>query len=222
MASGWVLNGDFTLFSDAGKAYILYHGSGCDQSKGLSCWPPSGVDGTMSVDLLTADFTSSTRHTSGVFDVRGSEAPAMFRRRDNYFLLTATGCGFCPEGSDARVFTSKAALGPYHDTGLDLNPCRGHSSHPGPINGSSACGLLKSSCMPACDNAAHEVTAQQAWVLRLPHHAGQEQWLWAGDFWVSSPDGFKDHDLQVWLPLRFDDQDLPLPLNNISSFTVEI
>eukprot|EP00658_Telonema_sp_P-2_P056512 TRINITY_DN44968_c0_g1_i4.p1 TRINITY_DN44968_c0_g1~~TRINITY_DN44968_c0_g1_i4.p1 ORF type:complete len:257 (-),score=47.14 TRINITY_DN44968_c0_g1_i4:334-1104(-) len=226
MGTGWAHNGDFTLFKDEdGKAYILYHGSGCDQELGLPCWPPAGLDGTMAVDLLTQDFTSSTRQTSGIFDVRGSEAPVMFQRGGEYFLLTATGCGFCPQGSGARLLTSHTPLGPYRDRGLDINPCEGHTPYPGIVNKSGTeCGLLMESCMPACDNAPHEVAAQQAWALRLPlaSERGGEQWLWAGDFWGSAPDGRKPHDLQVWLPLGFGQDGMPLPLANLSLFQVRV
>jgi hypothetical protein len=30
----------------------------------------------------------------------------MFKKNGTYFVITATGCGFCPQGSDARPWTA--------------------------------------------------------------------------------------------------------------------
>ena len=105
---GWPANGDFTLFQDDdGKAYIDYHSYGCPAWPGVAgtpcvgtVRPPSpfasaavddhlddfvagclsGVDGSHAVDLLTDDYTKSTGRTSGLFDIRGSEAPVMLKK----------------------------------------------------------------------------------------------------------------------------------------------
>eukprot|EP00658_Telonema_sp_P-2_P020511 TRINITY_DN18112_c0_g1_i1.p1 TRINITY_DN18112_c0_g1~~TRINITY_DN18112_c0_g1_i1.p1 ORF type:complete len:391 (+),score=39.73 TRINITY_DN18112_c0_g1_i1:234-1406(+) len=214
MGTGWTHNGDFALFADDdGKGYIDYHSYGCPSWPGVASTPCEGVDGSHAVDLLTPDFTSSTRQTSGLFDIRGSEAPVMFKRNSTYYILTATGCGFCPEGSDARPWIAQSALGPYTDSGKDINPCR-NASIP-------YCGLMKNGLPEA--NALHVVPAQQAFVLELPRTAeGKEQWIWGGDWWESTRDQLKSHDLQLWVPFEFGPDGLPLVLKNVPKFHVEL
>eukprot|EP00656_Telonema_subtile_P013966 TRINITY_DN17101_c0_g1_i1.p1 TRINITY_DN17101_c0_g1~~TRINITY_DN17101_c0_g1_i1.p1 ORF type:complete len:376 (-),score=56.02 TRINITY_DN17101_c0_g1_i1:286-1413(-) len=214
MGSGWAHNGDFALFVDDDmKGYIDYHSYGCPLWPGVQDTPCKGVDGSHAVDLLTADFTSSTRRTSGLFDIRGSEAPVMFKRKGVYYVLTATGCGFCPEGSDVRPWTSSSPLGPYTNSNININPCRNASS--------PYCGLLKNG-LPEL-NLIHVVPAQQAFVLQLPATAqGKEQWVWGGDWWDSTPDHLKSHDFQLWVPFEFGSDGLPLPLVNTPTFEIDL
>ncbi len=209
MGTGWWANGDFNVFvDDDQQGYIIYHSYGCPLWPGVPRTPCEGADGSHAVDLLTGDFTSSTRKTSGLFDIRPSEAPIMFRRKDMYYVLTATGCGFCPEGSDSKLYIAPSPMGPFNYTGLDLNPCR-NSSIP--------------NCGEDPVNAPHVVQAQQAFALRLPPDVqGREQWVWAADAWWSAPDSLKAHEMQPWAPLRFGPDDMPLPFQNLSSFVLDI
>jgi len=225
MGSNWAQNGDFAVFVDRqegtrqeGKksddqAYIAYHGYGCPFMPDVPGTPCRGPDGYHAVDLLSDDYTQSTRKTSGLFDIRGSEAPVMFKRNGTYFVITATGCGFCPDGSDARPWTATTPLGPYTDSGRDLNPCRNQSV--------PNCGMEKYGVDGS--NGVHIIPAQQAFVLQLPQVDGApEQWIWAGDSWESTPDHLKSHDFQLWAPLQFDKDGMPLPLKNVKSFEVEV
>merc|ERR1712107_778727 len=36
---------------------------------------------------------------------------------------------------------------------------------------------------------------------------GTVNFIWTGDRWQSAPDHLKDHDLQTWLPLEWDDEE---------------
>ena len=46
-----------------------------------------------------------------------------------------------------------------------------------------------------------------------------------GDNWGSAPDGLKSHDLQFWLPLQWDDTQLPplpRPLVFLDTFAINV
>ena len=100
--------------------------------------------------------------------------------------------------------------------GLDLNPCVNDS-----VGGGKLCGLLKNSCGKACENAPHVVPAQQSFVLNLPNSS---EWIWGGDIWgsASKADGLKSHDIQTWLPFKFDAKGMPLPLENLPSWDLKM
>ena len=163
----------------------------------------SRVDRSHAVDLVTDDYTKSTGRISGLFDIRGSEAPVMLKKNDSsdrvclpllpppprqvllllaaslvmltggkiealqfwagtYMVITATGCGFCPNSSDARVWTADTPLGPYTDSGRYPNPCAAVAAVGGGAGGGGPaleCGLVKQSCMPDCGNKPHRVKA---------------------------------------------------------------
>jgi len=219
MGSRWAKNGDFAVFVDhqhgalIDRAYIAYHGYGCPQWPNTPGTPCEGPDGYHAVDLLSKDYTRSSLQTSGLFDIRGSEAPVMFKRNGTYFVVTATGCGFCPQGSDARPWSARTPLGPYSNSGVDLNPCRNQSI--------PNCGMIKHGVNGT--NSIHVIPAQQAFVLQLPKvHNAPEQWIWAGDSWESTPDHLKSHDFQLWAPLQFGEDGMPLPLKDVASFEVEL
>eukprot|EP00759_Apiculatamorpha_spiralis_P027726 PhF_6_TR30438/c0_g1_i2/m.44685 len=214
LGSGWVTNGDFNVFVDDDlKGYIVYHGYGCPYWPGVPHTPCTGLDGSHAVDVLTADYTASTLQTSGLFDIAPTEAPIMFKRNGTYYIFTATGCGFCTEGSSVWVYMStntNGPLGPYTYMGLDLNPC----ATPPPSSNAT----LPPNCGVDPNNAPHVIPAQQAFVLKLPQvdAAGKEQWVWGSDLWNSAPDGLKSHELQSWQLLKFDGV-VPLPLKNDAS-----
>eukprot|EP00756_Hemistasia_phaeocysticola_P055694 Hpha_TRINITY_DN31661_c0_g1::TRINITY_DN31661_c0_g1_i1::g.29203::m.29203 len=102
-------HGDFALFvDDDDKAYIMYNSY--DKLFG------------MSVDLLTDDYTTSTRNNSGFF-CSMSEAPVMIKTGPELYLgIAGPLCCFCEAGSTLPLYAAKSPLGPWRHTGLDLNP----------------------------------------------------------------------------------------------------
>ena len=90
--------GDLDLFADDdGKAYLAYTTIGTH---------------SVSIDLLSDDYLSSTKSNSG-FLLSNSEACSMFKRKGIYYLLAENTCAFCKEGAGAYVFTASNPLGPY-------------------------------------------------------------------------------------------------------------
>jgi hypothetical protein len=90
--------GDLDLFTDNdGKGYLVYTTIGTH---------------SVSVDLLTDDYLSSTGKNSG-FILSNSEACSLFKRNGIYYMLADYTCAFCKEGSGACVFTAANPLGPY-------------------------------------------------------------------------------------------------------------
>ena len=90
--------GDLDLFTDTdGKGYLVYTTIGTH---------------SISIDLLTDDYLSSTRKNSG-FILSNSEACSLFKRNGIYYMLADYTCAFCNEGSGACVFTASNPLGPY-------------------------------------------------------------------------------------------------------------
>jgi len=82
-------HGDFGVFTDDdGKGYILYNAYDHRRKKQHS----------NSVDLLTADFTSSTRRTSGFFAEwdsdgkdNGDEAQVLLKKNGGYYAIISQG-----------------------------------------------------------------------------------------------------------------------------------
>ena len=90
--------GDLDLFTDTdGKGYLVYTTIGTH---------------SVSVDLLSDDYLSSTGKNSG-FILSNSEACSLFKRNGIYYMLADYTCAFCKEGSGACVFTASNPLGPY-------------------------------------------------------------------------------------------------------------
>lgn len=104
-------HGDFALFVDNdAAAYIVYNAY---DHRGYN-------QHSNSVDLLTSDYTSSTKKWSGFFaeyhngsDTGGDEAQVMLRKGDVYYVIIASGCCFCSGGSSAILYTSSSPLGPF-------------------------------------------------------------------------------------------------------------
>jgi hypothetical protein len=46
--------------------------------------------------------------------------------------------------------------------------------------------------------------------------------IWTGDKWQQSPDQDYDEQPQTWLPLNFNDQGDPLPLEYVDRFTLDV
>ena len=109
------LNGDFNLFKDDnGVAYIVYNS---DMNGGSQCGachiPPCDCGFQMSVEVLSADYKSSTGVNSGWIGEPTVEAPAMFKRKGVYYLLFDRLSCFGPQGSGAVVYTAAKPMGPY-------------------------------------------------------------------------------------------------------------
>lgn len=77
----------------------------------------------MSVEKLNDSFTDSlgAEFNSGYVGPKKMEAPAMFHRNGYYYMLYGHTCCFCKEGSGAHVQVAEHPLGPWTDTGLELN-----------------------------------------------------------------------------------------------------
>lgn len=46
--------------------------------------------------------------------------------------------------------------------------------------------------------------------------------IWTGDKWQQAPDQDYDEQPQTWLPLNFNDQGDPLPLEYVDRFTLDV
>ena len=99
---------DMTVFADDdGIAYHIYS---------------SEENGVTHVSELSADYTSYTGRYSRVLIGGFNEAPALFKRKGKYYLLTSGCTGWLPNA--ARLSVSDSIWGPYESLG---NPCVGSS-----------------------------------------------------------------------------------------------
>ncbi|WP_343768200.1 family 43 glycosylhydrolase [Gangjinia marincola] len=102
MANSAVGVGDFGLFVDNdGTGYISYN---------------TIQDHQVSIEKLSDDYVSSTLENGGII-AKYMEAGAMFKRKNNYYLLTDYTCCFCDEGSGARVYRSTDPMKGFSLTG---------------------------------------------------------------------------------------------------------
>ena len=83
------------------------------------------------------------------------------------------------------------------------------------------CGRLETEGLaPGC--AGTIIHAQQAGVWPIALANGETQWLWAGDLWHSTPDGLKGHDRLYMGPMTFDAEGMPLPLEYVERFELDV
>jgi beta-xylosidase len=100
---------DMTVFQDSnGKAYLIYS---------------SENNLTMHVCLLSDDYLSPTSVDQRILIRRGREAPAMFKNRNEYYLITSACTGW--SANQATVAVAENPLGPWKEEG---NPCVGPDS----------------------------------------------------------------------------------------------
>ena len=97
---------DMTLFKDDdNKAYIIY---------------ASENNNTMHVCLLSSDYLSATKTYSRILERKNREAPAVFKHKDNYYLVTSGCTGWSPNAASYAV--ASHPLGPWKEYD---NPCQG-------------------------------------------------------------------------------------------------
>lgn len=95
---------------------------------------------------------------------------------------------------------SRHPLGPWNDTGIDLNP------RPTP-----GCALRRGSISGVINDGrgARGIPSQNNYVMQVTLRSGEVQYIFTADLWTTAPDGLKSHDLQYWAPLSFDDSKVP-------------
>lgn len=97
---------DMSLFQDDdGKAYLIYSS---EQNK------------TMQICLLSNDYLSPSKTYSRILIDRTREAPALFKNKGKYYLITSSCTGWSPNAATYAVASN--ILGPWHEY---VNPCVG-------------------------------------------------------------------------------------------------
>ena len=100
---------DMTLFvDDDGKAYHIHS---------------SEENLTLHISELTDDYTGFTGKYMRIFPTGHNEAPALFKYKGNYYMITSGCTGWAPNA--ARSAVSKSIWGPWKEIG---NPCIGQDS----------------------------------------------------------------------------------------------
>ena len=98
-----------TLFKDDdNKAYLIYS---------------SENNNTMHVCLLNDDYLSPTKTWSRILVDRNREAPALFKNKGKYYLVTSACTGWSPNA--ANYVVASQPLGPWKEYG---NPCTGEGA----------------------------------------------------------------------------------------------
>ncbi len=100
---------DMTLFKDDdNKAYLIYS---------------SENNNTMHVCLLSDDYLSPTKTWSRILIDRNREAPALFKNKGKYYLITSACTGWSP--NPATYAVASQPLGPWKEYD---NPCTGEEA----------------------------------------------------------------------------------------------
>lgn len=100
---------DMTVFKDDnGKAYLIYS---------------SENNNTMQICELSADYLSPTQNYIRIFENQRREAPALFKHRGKYYLITSLCSGWDP--NPARYAVADSVMGNWKQQG---NPCIGNDS----------------------------------------------------------------------------------------------
>jgi hypothetical protein len=189
--------GDGSLFVDNdGTGYYIYTDIDNDYA--------------VRVERLTADFTDSTGHGGGYIGF-GYEAPVLFRRNDLYYIMVASLCAACPQGSEVAVETSPSPLGPYTFIG-EIN----HQSGTNKVQASGEAAIEADGFAETNGNEAplgfmarHRkkrpfIRGQETWVAQIPAAGGGQLYMWMADGWLSATDKVLGHDFQYWSsPLQF-------------------
>ena len=107
----------------------------------------------------------------------------MFQRNGLYFMLYGHTCCFCKEGSGAHLKWSEHPLGPWTETGVELNAKPKHFWQ-----------------------RDYGIKGQNSQVIRVAQANGETGYVFVSDLWSSAADNLKSHDLQFWQLLEFDDK----------------
>ncbi len=100
---------DMTLFKDDdGKAYHIFS---------------SEENATMHISLLDDTYTKSTGIFKRIFIDKSREAPAVFKRRNKYYIVSSGCTGWAPNA--ANIGSADNIMG---DWKLEGNPCKGKDS----------------------------------------------------------------------------------------------
>ena len=100
---------DMTLFKDDdNKAYLIYS---------------SENNNTMHVCLLSDDYLSPTKTWSRILIDRNREAPALFKNKGKYYLVTSACTGWSPNAATYAI--ASQPLGPWKEYN---NPCKGEEA----------------------------------------------------------------------------------------------
>lgn len=105
-----------------------------------------------------------------------TEAPAMFRRYDTYYVTMSHLCCYCVQGTETLVYRSTHPLGPYVPDGTLGNAPRAQQNFVFP------------------------------WVANDSSALGSGNVLWSGNRWGSDPSQDPpsfDNSLQYWTMLKF-------------------
>ena len=94
-------------------------------------------------------------------------------------------CCFCKQGAGAHVQVATNPLGPWTDTGIELNP------------------------KPSSFSRNHNIKGQNTMVIRVAQTDGTTGYVFVNDLWSSAVDKLKSHDMQFWQLLEFDDSVTP-------------
>ena len=154
------------------------------------------------IEKLSDDLTRGSGNETHDLSPAGNEAPLLFERNGWYYLAYGHVCCFCAEGGGAVLLVARHPLGPWKETGVDLNPRRGKGGK---------CGAT----IPVQNNHVFQIA-----------NGFERQYVFVADLWRTAPDGLKSHDLQFWAPLTFDDSvEPPLPhgpLEWIDGFEIQL
>lgn len=99
---------DMTLFAEGKKAYLIYS---------------SEENLTLQISQLSDDFLTTSGKYVRVFPGGENEAPAIFKHKGKYWMVTSGLSGWAPNA--ARSAVAKNMMGPWTSLG---NPCRGADS----------------------------------------------------------------------------------------------
>ena len=147
--------GDFTLLVDPkdNAGYLFY-----------DAW---GNNHKVVVEKLTDDYLNSTAQNAVTISPSKNEAPMVLERNGWYYLMFGPTCCFCREGSGAQVYTAPSPMGPWTDSGIDINP--------------------KTGFMKIGDRT---IKAQNNYIAHL-----NGEYIYTADLWTSAPDHLKSHDI---------------------------
>lgn len=201
--------GPFTIVNQ--KAHLLGASPGDgslfvdDDGKGYYIYTDLATNYTIRVELLTPDFSDTSRKTSNIM-ATGAEAPLLFRRGNIYYALCGPLCSTCPKGSEVQVFTSASPLGPF-STQLSANINRSNETNLVPTSAEDTNRFPSMKGKKGWyefqpQSSVPIISAQETWVANFSV-GGQSAYIWIGDRWESTPDGLIAHDFQYWSPLDF-------------------